>query len=212
LGAWTFLQIPLGTATGALLAYVPGAAASSKEARNVAHSSEHGVNPRKEILWELAFLLPPLGLAGAAALLMGQVPSVRLGWGRLLDPGAHPLLVPHLVGLGSALFGYLIGGLWVWATRILGTLAFDKEAMGMGDVHILAAVGAVTGWIVPSIAFFVAPFLGLLWAIHLLLGRKQHEVPYGPWLAAATAAVLLGYDRLTDLLHRHAEGLTMILR
>jgi len=36
--------------------------------------------------------------------------------------------------LGS-MFGYFIGCTVVWATRLLGTLALGKEAMGLGDVH-----------------------------------------------------------------------------
>jgi leader peptidase (prepilin peptidase)/N-methyltransferase len=180
--------------------------------KGVAISRAHGVRPRREILREIVFLGPAFILAVATYHLLTCVECVGKLWAEITGAASGGPLAVHLNGFLSALHGYLVGGLWVWGIRILGTLAFDKEAMGMGDVHILAAVGAVTGWIVPSIAFFVAPFLGLLWAIHLLLGRKQHEVPYGPWLAAATAAVLLGYDRLTDLLHRHAEGLTMILR
>jgi leader peptidase (prepilin peptidase)/N-methyltransferase len=194
LAASALIQIPLGTVTAALFAYVPGARPTAEESRNVALTKEHGVNPRKEVLWEVAFLLPPLALAGAMALLMGHVPAVRLWWDRLLSEKANPLLAPHLVGLGSALFGYLIGGLWVWATRILGTLAFNKEAMGMGDVHILAAVGAVCGWIVPSLTFFVAPFIGLGWALYQWIGRRQGVVAYGPLLATATFGVMVFYD------------------
>ena len=47
-----------------------------------------------------------------------------------------------LVVLSGVLLGYLIGGGIVWAVRILGSLAFGKEAMGLGDVHLMAAVGA----------------------------------------------------------------------
>jgi len=189
-----FLQIPLGTVTSALFAYVPGDQPPPEDSRNVALTKEHGVNPRKEILWEVAFLLPPLALAGAVGLLLDRVPAVRIWWHDLLSAREHPLLAPHLVGLGSALWGYLIGGLWVWATRILGTLAFNKEAMGMGDVHILAAVGAVCGWIVPSLTFFAAPFIGLGWALYQWIGRRQGVVAYGPYLATGCLAVMVLYD------------------
>jgi len=119
-------------------------------AHAVAITTAHGVNPRKEVLWEVAFLVPSLALAGGFALLMKLSPSTREAWQGLFDmSGEHPRLAGHLLAAGSAVFGYLIGGLWIWGIRIFGTLLFGKEAMGMGDVHILAAVGAVCGWIVP---------------------------------------------------------------
>jgi leader peptidase (prepilin peptidase)/N-methyltransferase len=99
-----------------------------------------------------------------------------------------------VLGALSAVTGYLVAGGMVWAMRILGTLAFGKEAMGMGDVHLLAAVGAVTGWAVPAVAFFVSPFFALAWALYLALARGQRELPYGPWLAAGAMAVMVLYD------------------
>ena len=112
----------------------------------------------------------------------------------------------------SSLLGMLVGGAWVWGARIGGTLAFGKEAMGMGDVDLMASVGAVTGWIVPSVAFFVAPFFGLAWALGLLVRRRQRELPYGPWLAVATLVVMLLYDGLSVLLRPYAETLSLLSR
>jgi len=203
LGLRTILHILVGTVTAAAIANIPGVRGTTEDSQNVAYSTEHGVRPRKEILWELLFLLPPILLASAASLLLGHVPAAAGAWNRLFDYHLHPQLAPHLEGLGSAIFGYVIGGLWVWATRILGTLAFNKEAMGMGDVHILAAVGAVTGWIVPSLTFFITPFIGLGWALYVWIGRKQSVIAYGPLLATGCLAVMLFYDpilRRIDLL------------
>ena len=106
---------------------------------------------RREMGRELVFLLPCiLGLVA--------------GWivGSLL-PAAPP---SHLLqALGGTILGYLIGGGMIWATRILGTLAVGREAMGLGDVHLLAAVGAVLGWFDVMLIFFIAPFSGLLWVL-----------------------------------------------
>jgi len=169
---------------------------------SVAITSRHGVNPRREILREVVFLAPAIVLAGAAYLLVTKVAPIAAAWASLTAEGRF---AAHSNGFLAALFGYFIGGLWIWGTRILGTLGFGKEAMGLGDVHIMAAVGAVTGWVVPSVAFFVAPLFGLLWALYLLLARNQRELPYGPWLAAATLVVLLFYDLFEALLRPYAE-------
>jgi len=174
--------------------------------KSVAATTDSGVNPRLEVLRELLFLAPAIALALLGALLVARVAPARRGW-LWLTTGP---LGPNAIGLLSALFGYLIGGLWIWGIRILGTLGFGKEAMGLGDVHILAAVGAVTGWIVPSAAFFLAPVFGLLWALYLLVRRNQRELPYGPWLAVATFVILLFYDLLAELIGGHFEAVQII--
>ena len=92
----------------------------------------------------------------------------------------------------------------------LGTLGFGVEAMGLGDVHLMGAVGAVLGWLDPILIFFIAPFSGLAWAAgnalwHRFKGGRRRELPYGPHLAVATLVVLLGYPGvqwgLSELLH-----------
>lgn len=177
----------------------------------VAITKAHGVNPRREILLEAVFLGPAIVLAAAAYLLVTDSATVGEAWARLSAPSGGAA-ASHVNGFLSALAGLLVGGLWAWGARIFGTLAFGKEAMGMGDVDIMASVGAVTGWIVPSVAFFVAPFFGLLWAAVLLVRRNQRELPYGPWLAGATVVVMLFYDRLAELLRPYAETLSLLAR
>ncbi len=178
--------------------------------RSIAFGKEHGVSPRREILREVLFLAPAIVLAVAAWLLVTHVAPVRDAWLGLTDPARNHSWSPHIMGVLSAMFGYLIGGLWIWAFRIFGTLGFGREAMGLGDVHILAAVGAVCGWVVPSLAFFLAAVLALAWALTVFLTRKQRELPYGPWLAAGAFVTVLFYDYLAQLLRPYTEALIML--
>ncbi len=171
---------------------------------SVAATKEHGVNPRLEMLHEVLFLLPAIALAALAYLLVEKVPAIN-SWWTGLNRSDSWALANSLAGVQAAVFGYLVGGAWIWGMRIFGTIGFGKEAMGLGDVHILAAVGAVCGWATPSIVFFLAPFFGLIWAFYLLLSRKQRELPYGPWLAAATLVVIVFYDPIIDVL-KHQFG------
>ena len=53
-----------------------------------------------------------------------------------------------------------------------------------------------TGDLVATATFFVAPLFGLLWAYYLWRRRNQRELPYGPWLAAAAAVVMIFHDSL----------------
>ncbi len=149
---------------------------------------------RREMIRELAFLCLPvlLGLGGGWLMvqLFGQWTTDPQS-GVAIAPADAPL---WLVVLGGVLMGYLIAGGVVWAVRIGGTLAFGKEAMGLGDVHMMAAVGACLGWIDPTIAFFLAAFVGVAYAIvaQIFSGRLSRAMPYGPFLAVATMMVILG--------------------
>lgn len=134
---------------------------------------------RREMVRELAFLAVPVGLA-------------YLGWWgfNAWAPGDAPL---WLCVLSGVLWGYLVGGGVVWAVRIGGSLGFGKEAMGIGDVHLMAAVGACFGWIDATLAFFVAPFFGLAWAVAGAAtgGKLRRAMPYGPFLAGGTFVVVV---------------------
>ena len=90
---------------------------------------------------------------------------------------------PAVAGFLGSLWGYFIGCGIVWSIRIFGTLALGKEAMGLGDVHLMGAAGAVIGPLLVTVAFFVAPFFGLAWAIFQMFFKKTRQIPYGPFLS-----------------------------
>lgn len=137
---------------------------------------------RREMVKELLFLTPAIGLGWLAG-------SVLAGRAEAL--GQPPLWLTVLAG---TLMGYLIGGGIVWAVRILGSLAFGKEAMGLGDVHLMGAVGACLGWIDAAIAFPLAAVVGLYWLVvgRIAGGGAARAMPFGPSLALATVLVVLG--------------------
>lgn len=108
--------------------------------------------------------------------------------------------------LAGCTLGYLIGGGVIWACRILGTLAFGKEAMGLGDVHLLGAIGVVLGWHeVVFLSIFIAPILAILVTAGLAIAASMKNgvarvIPYGPYLAAGALIILfLGSDRVDFL-------------
>lgn len=147
---------------------------------------------RREMIREFLFLAPCVGLAlGGAAL------ATNLAGPWTFD-ALNQVSVPTakapfwLTVLSGVLMGYLIGGGVVWAIRLFGTLAFGKEAMGLGDVHMMAAVGACLGWIDATLAFFVAAFVGLIWNLGQVFRDAKRPLPYGPYLAVATFLVILG--------------------
>jgi leader peptidase (prepilin peptidase)/N-methyltransferase len=144
-------------------------------------------NHRLEALREVLFLLPILVGAILAKRILGSSGSIGTWWSGLL---AHPAVC----GLLGSLFGYFVGCAAVWATRVLGTLAFGKEAMGLGDVHLMGAAGAVVGPVMVVVAFFIAPFFGLGWALFQMLSKKIRQIPYGPFLSLAILTVMIFHD------------------
>ena len=78
--------------------------------------------------------------------------------------------------------------------RIFGSLAFGKEAMGLGDVHVLAAVGACLGWPDAVLTFFAAVLVGLLMAIigGVFRLKVARMMAFGPALAMGAVVVLIG--------------------
>lgn len=201
-----------GLLVGAVIGPLVAALAVRKRARGQPAASDAEPTPaddwilyphaRREMLKELIFLAPCLGLAW-----LGGLVASKLG----ATPGGSAQIPLWLNVLAGVLMGYLIGGGVVWAARLFGSLAFGKEAMGLGDVHLMAAVGACAGWIDATIAFPLAALVGLYWVVvHLLANREMPKaMQFGPYLAVATMLVILGKPLvelgLTELLASEAR-------
>jgi leader peptidase (prepilin peptidase)/N-methyltransferase len=158
-----------------------------------ATSHESRINHRLEICREITFLLPIIVCSLAVCWLSQKSPSIRTWW---LNFSQHPVVA----GLLGSLWGYFVGCAVVWFTRILGTLGFGKEAMGLGDVHLMGAAGAVIGASFIVVAFFIAPFFGLAWAGLRMFFKKTRQIPYGPFLSLGIFTVMILHDGIFDYL------------
>lgn len=153
-------------------------------------------HPRREVMKEVVFLAPTV---------VGSVVGFALADAMAWQPTGWS------ASLGGVALGYLVGGALIWGTRVLGTLGFGKEAMGLGDVHLLAAIGAVLGPADATFVFFLAPFLGLVGAavtagVAAIASGRTRVIPYGPYLAAAAVVMLLLREPV------HAIFDTLVLR
>ncbi|MBL7106951.1 MAG: prepilin peptidase [Phycisphaerae bacterium] len=144
-------------------------------------------NHRLEALKEIVFLLPVIICSVGFYLLVKKNVGINGWW---IDFSQKPVIS----GFFGSLFGYFVGCAVVWATRILGTFAFGKEAMGLGDVHLMGAAGAVIGPVFVTAAFFIAPFFGLLWAGIQMFSKKTRQIPYGPFLSLGVLIVIIFHD------------------
>lgn len=153
---------------------------------------------RREALKECLFLLFPVVGMIAGAMIMPKLLPVPL-------PSSPPPMHPSIHVLAGMTLGFLVGGGIVWATRVLGTLGFGKEAMGLGDVHLLAAIGAILGSGDVVVAFFIAPFFGLLFVaigavISRLKNRSARVIPYGPYLAFASLLMMVFHEPIAKIM------------
>lgn len=159
----------------------------SKKNEDKTHQSEPQYNHREEMLKEIAFLAPII-IAMIIGYILNKSASPADNW--WIEFSQNPIVS----GLLGSLWGYFVGCAVVWFTRILGTLAFGKEAMGLGDVHLMGAVGAFIGPAPVIGAFFVAPFFGLGSALSRYFFKKSREIPYGPFLSLGAFTVIILHD------------------
>ena len=135
---------------------------------------------------------------------------VGLGLGTLF-PEIRPepsQAVSYWAGLKTGLIGLAVGAGLTQTVRVLGSIVFRKEAMGFGDVTLMAMIGSFLGWQAAVLTFFIAPFFGLghaLWKLVKLLGKvlsrrpyssADRELPFGPYLSMAALFLLLSWFRL----------------
>ena len=96
----------------------------------------------------------------------------------------------------SSLFGIGLGGLLVWSFRIVAAVVLKKEALGFGDVTLMAMVGAFTGWQVVWISFFLSPFFGLIFVIGFWLVTRDSSTPFGPYLSMGVVYTLYNWANI----------------
>lgn len=104
------------------------------------------------------------------------------------------LIIIFLYGINNVniakdmIFGMLVGGGIFIAITLIGGIISGKEAMGLGDVKLMGALGTFYGANAIAGATLVAFFLGAIASIVILLIRKyilksnDEYIPFGPFL------------------------------
>ena len=86
---------------------------------------------------------------------------------------------PLLQAFASSWGGALLGAGVLWSVGLLGKVVFKKEAMGLGDVVLLAGIGA---WLGVQALFFVVMFASMQGALIgvVMILRRPKEEPAAP--------------------------------
>ncbi len=106
--------------------------------------------------------------------------------------------------------GGIVGGGTLFGIGWLGKIIFRKDAMGWGDIMLLAAVGALWGPKVALLTFFFGSLTATLGAIILALLHRlnaDHYIPFGPFLALGLWVAVLAGDLLVTSYMKFVSGL-----
>ncbi len=92
-----------------------------------------------------------------------------------------------------SLAGLAFGFGLLWLVRFLGSKAFKREAMGMGDVFLMGAVGAIFGPVAVLVTLILSSVFGSVVGIALVALSKAKfgkfvEIPYGPYICMGCLA------------------------
>jgi len=96
-----------------------------------------------------------------------------------------------LNGFLDAALGAAVGFGVLWLVGAGGSWLFKQEAMGGGDIKMMAMVGAFLGWPGVLLTIFLGAFVGSVIFVPLSLAGNKKLVPFGIFLSlgAATAYV-----------------------
>lgn len=142
--------------------------------------------------WEFAIIPNELSYGMIlSGLLVGVVPHYPFSLGGTIPSWDQFVL---------AAVGMIAGGGTFWLLAALSPLLYGRPALGMGDVKLMAGVGA---WLGPGLVLFtmiVGSLLGAAIGTAVVWSRGQSlrtEIPFGPFLCgAAVLALIVGPDMI----------------
>jgi leader peptidase (prepilin peptidase)/N-methyltransferase len=146
----------------------------------------------------LLMLLIPLAFIDLEHHLLPDVltlPGIAVGFaGSLLGGLAAPL---------DAVIGAGVGAAVPYAVIVTYRWLRGAEGMGLGDVKLLAMIGAFLGWRGVLLTLGLGATAGAAFGVGLIAlgkGRRDTELPFGTFLAGAAALVLFAGPSLLGLL------------
>jgi leader peptidase (prepilin peptidase)/N-methyltransferase len=120
----------------------------------------------------------------------------ELSLGGVVAGLAMSFLPGSLTPVGS-LIGILVGGGLLWVIAIVGTKIFGEDAMGGGDVKLMAMIGAFVGWQGTLLTLFIGAILATIVFVPINM-RSKKLVPFGIFLAIGGAVTFVWGDALLD--------------
>ncbi|GJM17113.1 MAG: hypothetical protein DHS20C13_24400 [Thermodesulfobacteriota bacterium] len=88
----------------------------------------------------------------------------------------------------NSLFGVILGGGILLVIAYSYEIIKKRQGMGMGDVKLLAMIGAFFGWEGVLFVIFLGSILGSVIGISIIIANKgdfKYALPFGPFLSIA---------------------------
>jgi leader peptidase (prepilin peptidase)/N-methyltransferase len=111
--------------------------------------------------------------------------------------GSFLLLNPFMrnlsLGIKSSLIGAFIGFGLFYLVAVIGLRIFKKEAMGGGDIKLMAMVGGFLGWKGVILTTFLGSLSGAIVGVLVILFKGKERgsrIPFGPFLALGSVITL----------------------
>ncbi len=167
-------------------------------ALTVAVAARFGLTRVGALALVLVLLLVPLALIDLEHHLLPDVLTLP---GIVVGLAASTLSV--IVPLSDALVGAALGAAIPYAVIVLYRLIRGVEGMGLGDVKLLAMIGAFLGWRGALLTLMLGACGGAVVGLTMIAvgrGRSDTELPFGTFLAAAAVVVLFVGSRIGVML------------
>jgi leader peptidase (prepilin peptidase)/N-methyltransferase len=105
-----------------------------------------------------------------------------------------------LVSLAGAVLGGLAGGGSLWLVGELWKRLRGVDAMGLGDVKMMFAVGALLGWRLALLSIFLGAFSGAVVGALVVSRQKEKDfqtmIPFGIFLGIGSILAMLFGEQL----------------
>jgi leader peptidase (prepilin peptidase) / N-methyltransferase len=134
-------------------------------------------------------------------------PGLAIG---LLLMGYMSIMNKDIKIIAFSVLGAVAGALLIILIAILGKAVFRKEAMGGGDITLMAMIGMYVGlWPSIPLTIILASILGSIVGMILIAFRKKDSdghIPFGPFLSMGALITML-YGNELWLFYKHLVGI-----
>jgi len=130
----------------------------------------------------------------------GAVLGIALSGVVPLDPGIATFLVwgtlgPRWASVVESVTGALLGSGLIWGFAALYGKIRKRDVLGLGDVKMIAMLGAFLGLeealLILCVAGFVGSVVGVIYIVATKKDWTTYELPYGSFIGAAGLAIAL---------------------
>ncbi|MEI8345683.1 MAG: prepilin peptidase [Candidatus Omnitrophota bacterium] len=99
-------------------------------------------------------------------------------------------------GLLQSVIGILVGGGFIYLTATVVEKIIKKEAMGGGDLKLLAMIGSFLGWKGALWSIFFSSLFGSVIGLYYKFRRGEETIAFGPHIAAAAVLYMFVGPRI----------------